>query len=70
MAVLKSLLYIMHYVCGQKPDILIYKITVASKSILEFRNRNKFRLQSCKRPDACLRGKPKFFAGKGRKTIC
>lgn len=48
MAALQGLLYIMHYVCGQKPDILIYKITIASKSNLEFRNRNKFRLQFCK----------------------
>lgn len=69
MAVLKGLLYIMYFVCGQKPDILIYKITVASKSNLEFRNRNKFRLQSCKRPDVCLRGKPKFLQGKGGKHL-
>lgn len=69
MAVLKGLLYIMYFVCGQKPDILIHKITVASKSNLEFRNRNKFRLQSCKRPDVCLWGKPKFLQGKGGKHL-
>lgn len=27
MAALQGLLYIMHFVCGQKPDILIHKIT-------------------------------------------
>lgn len=78
MAALQGLLYIMRYVCGQKPDILIYKITVASKSNLEFRNRNKFRLQFCKDPCMCWthvhRRKRKCLqdwalAGNGRKTI-
>lgn len=65
MAALPALLSITHDVCGQKPDILIYKVTLASQSSLEFRNRNKFRLQLCQAPRTCSEEKVEVFAVAG-----